>query len=79
MRVLLIVMLVAVMAAILGGCSYVFLETTDRLTELLRFDLTDALIPVREAQLAHSAFDRMNFEARYQAVSFRAMTGLFAR
>ena len=58
------IVFVAVMAAILGGCSYVFLETTDRLTELLRFDLSDALIPVREAQLAHSAFDRMNFEAR---------------
>src|SRR5437879_4258786 len=58
------IVFVAIMASVLAASSYVFLQTTDKLTHLLRSNLTDTLLPVREAQLAHRAFDRMNYDAR---------------
>src|SRR4051812_19177377 len=55
---------IAIVAAVLGCSTYIFLRAVDGLALLLRSSFTDALLPLKAIQNAQLAFDDLEYDER---------------
>jgi len=55
---------IAIVAAVLGCSTYIFLRTVDGLAVLLRASFTDALLPLKAIQNAELVFDELENNER---------------
>ena len=55
---------IAIVAAVLGFSSYIFLRSVDALALLLRSSFTDALLPLKAIQNSELVFDELEYDER---------------
>src|SRR5881275_1597470 len=55
---------IAIVAAVLGCSTYIFLRSVDALAVLLRSSFSDALLPLKALQNAELAFDELESDER---------------